>query len=560
MEKKYIGCSSRFLAMGMAFSFLGFSTVAHAAARLDKTLFEGLSFLEESVKRIAIEGKIESELGSQALADGRIEILGKIVDDVSSTTKAQYFYKDLEVIGAMALSHQTGVSLQTEQFITPLSLNVQPRLSARQAFLIAKPIAGDNSMRVPPTLKILPNLDRTDASLVYVIDFASKAMSPGSEVYVDANSGRVIAHIPHRETIAPITIYNSDKKKVFIQQMVQPDSVTGLPKVVGCLTLDPATGAKGGGKGVSCDTIVSTAEKEKTICEFLDPRGVDPKNISAFPLLSLPSGCETQVENSVWKATAKNEAAARAFENSTKVAAYYLNVHGRDSYDNKGSPMVSFVNAGLKMNNAFWDSEMNEMTYGAGDGVEMDNFTKAIDVAGHEMTHGVVSKTAALLMMDENGALNEAFADFFGKLIEGKDQWRMGVGLNLKDPNDAIRDLADPHSLKAIRLDATGKPVETVAPAHVKEKFTSFGKPCDQSNDRCFVHDNSTIPSHAMYRMVKAIGKEMAEKIVYQTLTKKLTPRSNFRDTSAAMKSTCRTLFNSTICKQVDAAWLAVGL
>ena len=49
-----------------------------------------------------------------------------------------------------------------------------------------------------------------------------------------------------------------------------------------------------------------------------------------------------------------------------------------------------------------------------------------LDVAGHEMTHGVISTTAGLIYMGESGAVNEALADFFGEAIEGDGDWIMG--------------------------------------------------------------------------------------------------------------------------------------
>ena len=42
----------------------------------------------------------------------------------------------------------------------------------------------------------------------------------------------------------------------------------------------------------------------------------------------------------------------------------------------------------------------------------------ALDVAGHEMSHGVTSTTAALVYSGESGGLNEATSDIFGTLVE----------------------------------------------------------------------------------------------------------------------------------------------
>ena len=57
------------------------------------------------------------------------------------------------------------------------------------------------------------------------------------------------------------------------------------------------------------------------------------------------------------------------------------------------------------------------VTYGDGDGIEFSPLV-SIEVAGHEMTHGVTAATAGLIYRDESGGLNEAMSDIFGTMIE----------------------------------------------------------------------------------------------------------------------------------------------
>lgn len=535
---------------------------AFGSFQLDKSLFKGLSFVEETFKKTSMESVIKDHLGSEPLDDGKIEVLGKVVDKYSTTTKAQYYYKGIQVIGAMSFSHQKGMSIRSEHSITPLRMDVTPKLSPNDAYLIAREFAPENAVRVKPTLKILPNLERTNAQLIYLVDFESKSMMPGSDVYIDANNGKVIAVISHLESIAPINVYNTTgKKRVFVQDLVGNGGF-GLPKKSGCLVVDADTNDQTTVK-TSCDAFIKKADKTNTYCQILDGSSINPSDIHAFPVDVIPAGCNQHYINGVKNGTT-DVYSDNAFSNASKVAQYYLDTHGRNGFDDKGSPITSFVSAGYRMNNAFWDGENNEMVYGSGDGVMMNNLTTSVDVSGHEMTHGVVQYTAALLMMDENGALNEAFADFFGKMIENKNSWKIGQGILVKDPSAGLRDLADPHSTQTtIGFDAkTGKPIKGPAPAHMKEKIVdTTSSTCGQNNDRCFVHGNSTIPSHAMYLMVQKMGKDKAEKVAYQTLTKMMTPRSNFADVSAAMKKACRNLYDESTCaKGTDAAWSEVGL
>ena len=566
MKKQNIGSSavSGRVSLAAAIAVTCGFTVSHAYAveSLDKSLFKSLNLVEESVKRMSMESSITESLGSQALSDGHVEILGKIVDDVSSTTKGQYYYRDLEVIGAMAFTHQSGLTVDSEHQIAPINVDVNPRLNAQQAYLIAQGEVGSNPMRMSPTLKILPSLDRTNAELVYVVDFASNSLRSGADVYLNANTGAVIAKVPHQFTMAPINVFNNGPtRKLFIQELFPNGPVTKKTKPIGCVTLDAQTKQKNGGLGSDCDKIIAAAQQNRSVCEFLDATRLDPKDLTSMPIVTVPEACQPQVVGSRWVARQQDPSSAKAFRYAQMVATYYQTVHNRNSYDDRGAPLNLFVNAGYRMSNAFWDSENENMHFGEGDGANIDNLANFVDIAGHEMTHGVVSKTAALLMRDENGALNEAFADFFGKMIENKGSWAMGQGMFLQHRQLALRDLENPGSIMDAKPLPNGKFVKAPMPANYNEKYTGGNPKCDENNDFCFVHSNSTIPSHAMFLMAKNLGVPKAQKIVFQALTKRMSATSNFHDASRAMRAACRTMLPENECAGgVDSAWAQVGL
>ncbi|MEU9641408.1 M4 family metallopeptidase [Streptomyces sp. NPDC048188] len=109
---------------------------------------------------------------------------------------------------------------------------------------------------------------------------------------------------------------------------------------------------------------------------------------------------------------------------------YYRDVHGRDGIAGDGKGSYNRVHYGTRYNNAFWDDTCFCMTYGDGDGTTMGPLV-SLDVAGHEMSHGVTSKTAALTYSGESGGLNEATSDIFGTLVE----WHAD---NSADPGDYL--------------------------------------------------------------------------------------------------------------------------
>ncbi|MFE6482963.1 M4 family metallopeptidase [Streptomyces sp. NPDC057757] len=95
---------------------------------------------------------------------------------------------------------------------------------------------------------------------------------------------------------------------------------------------------------------------------------------------------------------------------------FYKNTFGRSGIKNDGVAAYSRVHYGSAYVNAFWDDDCFCMTYG--DGTSNTHALTSLDVAGHEMSHGVTSNTANLNYTGESGGLNEATSDIFGTGVE----------------------------------------------------------------------------------------------------------------------------------------------
>lgn len=119
-----------------------------------------------------------------------------------------------------------------------------------------------------------------------------------------------------------------------------------------------------------------------------------------------------------WTNTANDDHCGRdAHWGAEQTYDYYLSQHGRNGLDGNGILMVSYVHYDTDLDNAYWDG--TAMQYG--DGSQQSggfNPLVAIDVCGHEFTHGVTEYTAGLDYQDESGALNESYSDVFGTAIE----------------------------------------------------------------------------------------------------------------------------------------------
>ncbi len=140
----------------------------------------------------------------------------------------------------------------------------------------------------------------------------------------------------------------------------------------------------------------------------------------------------TSPDNSFGDGTTSNRESAGvdAQYGTNETWDYYLNVHGRSGIAGDGAGSYNRVHYGNNYANAFWQDTCFCMTYGDGDGSTFTPLT-SLDVAGHEMSHGVTSTTAGLEYSGESGGLNEATSDIFGSLVEF-------YAANASDPGDYL--------------------------------------------------------------------------------------------------------------------------
>src|SRR5690606_37322933 len=137
-----------------------------------------------------------------------------------------------------------------------------------------------------------------------------------------------------------------------------------------------------------------------------------------------------------------NATGVQAHFGAERTHKYFSQKHGRNSYNNAGAIIKSYVSYSSNYVNAFWDG--SRMTYGDGDGVNYGPLV-SLDIVGHEIGHGVTEYSANLVYSYESGALNESFSDIFGEAIEkfaqGNNDWLMG-----EDIGDALRSMSNPNA------------------------------------------------------------------------------------------------------------------
>ncbi len=244
-----------------------------------------------------------------------------------------------------------------------------------------------------------------------------------------------------------------------------------------------------------------------------------------------------------------------AHYNAGKAYEYFLNTFTRNSINGSGGNIISIINVaddnGGGLDNAFWNG--SAMFYGNGD-VAFRELARGLDVAGHEMSHGVIQNTANLEYVGQSGALNESYADVFGALID-RDDWKMGEDVVLASafPSGALRDLSNPNN----GGNNFGDP--GWQPKHMNEYVNLPNTP---QGDNGGVHVNSGIPNRAFFTLATSIGREKAEQIYYKALRDYLVKSSQFVDMRLAAEKAAidRHGNNSTEHNAVRNAFNTVGI
>lgn len=254
----------------------------------------------------------------------------------------------------------------------------------------------------------------------------------------------------------------------------------------------------------------------------------------------------------------KDEIATDAHWGAEMTYDYFFSKFGRNSFDNKGAKIRSYVHYGNNYNNAFWNGSV--MTYGDGDGSVFTPLT-SMDVCGHEVSHAVTTNTAGLIYSYESGALNESFSDIFGNSIEkyakpNDFNWRMGE--EITPSGNGIRHMGNPN--------AKGHP-DTY-----KGTLWYSG-----AGDNGGVHSNSGVQNYWYYLLceggigkndksdsffVDSLGMEKAEQIAYRNLSVYLTPNSQYADARFFSIQSAIDLYGNCSPEVIATtnAWHAVGV
>jgi Zn-dependent metalloprotease len=469
--------------------------------------------------------------------------------------RMEQFFKGVRVRGGDVVRQvDGGLTLSIFGTVFPdVSLDVTPKLSVQQAAAIVKRESGiDLPPARLPALLILPE----DGGYRLVYTATAVTANGAFEYFIDAASGAIVMTLDaaqRQSAIGQGTGVLGDAKKMSVT------SASGAFQAADLLR----------------PPVLRTYDMKENLTRTIDIlNGVEP-------LLVADRATDT---DNVWT----DRAAVDAHAYAGYVYDYYFKRHGRRGLDNRDAQVLSMVHTvplaaalsqpaaviGQFYVNAFYYQPFG-MVYGEGlpstlsiGGQRWNYLSGALDVTGHELTHGVIAYTSGLLYQNESGALNESFSDMMGTAVEFYYQQPGSTALTAD--YSIAEDVVTPGGLRSM-----SNPAAFGQPDHYSRRFVA--SPPTPANDNGGVHINSGIGNQAYYLAIQGganrtsgltvagvgvANRELIEKVMYRAFTQLMPANATYAVARAATIQAARDLYgaNSPAEQNIAAAWTAVGV
>jgi Zn-dependent metalloprotease/subtilisin-like proprotein convertase family protein len=412
----------------------------------------------------------------------------------------------------------------------------------------------------PLTLSTSARIPATQAQAAAKAAFAGTITGASApELFVDASSGA--GRLAHETVVSGWLRDGQTPSKLH----VITDATSGA--VVG--SFDEIETVNGTGNGIYTGTVTIDTTLSGSTYTMIDP---SHGNGNTCDMNNGSSTCTnfTDADN-VWGNGAnsnRQSAGVDAHFGAAMTFDYFKLVHGRNGIFGNGTGVPSRVHYGNAYVNAFWDGA--QMTYGDGSGNAKP--LVSLDVAGHEMSHGVTEALSGLVYSGESGGLNEATSDIFGNMVE----------FYANAPSDP----GDYNVGEKIDINGNGTPLRYM-----------YNPTLDGASHGCWststngvdVHYSSGVGNHFYFNLAEGtgatpfgtsplcgsapamtgIGRAKAEKIWYRALDVYFTSSTRYVNTATpANTSRAYSLSAATdlygLCsveyKAVQAAWTAVNV
>lgn len=491
-------------------------------------------------------GLIDSNKSATHRADADAFSVKDVIVDADGVEHVRFdrSYRGLPVIGGDLVTHADHGKLKSvsQTLKTTGRPDITPQLKADQAIVEAGAAFGTGFRGVPSASLVVYARDVAPTLAYEVVMKGTKADQTPTEMhyFVDAKNGKILDEwdMVHTASSAGTgqTLYLGDVT-------ITTNSITG-----GYQMVDPS---RGNGSTYDAHNVAYTSAAA---------------NGTLF----------TDTDND-WGNNTKTDRASVAADAHYGVATtwdYYNNIHGRSGIFNNGTGVKSYVHVGNGWNNAAWYN--NSMVYGDGDGTSWSALV-SIDVAGHEMSHGVNAATANLAYSGDSGGLNEGNSDIMGTMVEY-------YAANASDPGDYLIGekmiINNPDGTKALRRMFKQNLDGVSFVCYGTRAFTKRNDPHYTSGvtNRFFylLAEGAVVPAGfgagTTYNLTSSslvcdgntsivgIGRTKAQAIWYKALTTYMTSTTSFPGARIATLNAARDLYGtgSAEYNAVAAAWTAV--
>ncbi|TDD18137.1 M4 family peptidase [Kribbella turkmenica] len=243
---------------------------------------------------------------------------------------------------------------------------------------------------------------------------------------------------------------------------------------------------------------------------------------------------------------------------------YYKNVHGRNGIWNNGQGSRSRVHYGNAYVNAFWDG--SQMTYG--DGAGNARPLTSIDVAGHEMSHGVTEATANLNYFGDAGGLNESTSDIFGTATEfsannssDPGDYLIGEKININGNGTPLRYMDKP-SKDGRSYDCWSSAVGGADPHYSSGPLNHWFYLASEGTGSKVIGGVTHSSTACNGATITGVGRDVAAKVWYRTLSTKLSSGSTYKDAREGAINSAKELYgaDSAQCKGIEAAFNGISV
>jgi len=369
---------------------------ASAAGKNDVALQRGQALLDSNAAAI-----------SRAQGDGFVAKSVKVEASGLSFVRYDRTYNGLRVVGGdfvVKFDDKGSLKSVSKSLKTSERPSTTPRLSADQALVEAG---------------------------AYFNGAIGKLESKGLVVYAHGK----------KPTLAYEVNVNGWQKEGFADKLVYVDAKSGA--ILGDDAIFKTIAATGTGKTLLLGNVSMTTDKvSATSYQLVDPTrgGGNTRNGvgKVIDRVYSTAAIMTDADN-IWGNNNESDVASEASDAHYGVAAtwdFYQSTFGRNGIYNDGVGVKSIVNVIFQSsgyrgggNAAWYGAPYKFMAYGSGDTTWYP--VVSIDVAGHEMSHGVTEAVNGLAYSNDAGGLNEASSDIMGTMVEFSTN-------NAADPGDYL--------------------------------------------------------------------------------------------------------------------------